>query len=772
MENQRLRNSLSKINWFLASALTIFVIADWMRLGSELPSITHSTSQRILDRYGQEIRHSLSINGERRYLITLDQVPDILRDAFIVAEDKNFFSHHGVHWPSLFRGIFQSLINFRKISGGSTITMQLVRIQWPQLKGWIHKPAQILQSLWIERYYSKGEILHQYLNTIPFGNKISGVGAACRYFFNKSCEQLSIGETASLSILPRNPNYFLSHPEKIINRRNHIIEKFFNNSDLTSLKQAKNEPVIFQKSKLDFYAPHLTERIIRETSPTIREINTTIDLELQKYAEQLLYSETLRRKGTGDSGSILVIENDTGEILAYVGGPDFFEESHGMVDGVMSYRSPGSSLKPFVYELALENNWNLFQIIPDIPMTFSTQKSIIEPHNYGGNFSGPRTLRDALGNSKNIPALYLASQLGEAKILERFKKLGFSNLNKNAGHYGIGIALGNAEVNLWDLTQAYSTLARLGAQVPLTYLNRPSIEKKEQMILSQDTSYLIADVLKDPNARREEFGRFGPLEFDYEVGVKTGTSNDFKDNWTIGFTKKITIGVWRGNADSSPLIQRTSAAKGTAPLFHKLMDRIHLHRNPSWPQIPTSIESSIICTLSGKKPGQYCPSTRTEFHLRGNAPKVQCDFHKQIVVEDCLGKKVNMNYVELPNEYTEWSTNSIFPTLKNQLAELCNQKTIFKNLSNMESQSRPYIVTPIDHSSYAIDPHIPYSHQLLRISVRNVENSEKLILMINESPQNIQMAENTFSWPLKRGNFKFQILNGKLVSNEINIQVR
>jgi penicillin-binding protein 1C len=376
----------------LGAVLASLVLADALRFGTDLPSLSSQAGVRILDRNGMEVRHSVDVNGERRHIIPLDAIPGQMMDAFVIAEDKRFYSHHGVDWGALARGASQSLTQFRKVSGGSTITMQLARTIWPELRGALHKPAQIIQAMRLEMNHPKGEILALYLNTVSFGNNISGVGAACRYFFDKSCDQLSSAQIAALAVLPRNPSLFINKPAALVERRNALLSKMLSNADPLALKQAKAEPVRFTKTPTGFFAPHLTERILEENNGRA-EIRTTLDLELQKSIQELLSAETIKRRGTGDSGAVLVLDNDSGGVLAYVGSPDFFDPAHGMVDGVRVLRSPGSALKPFVYELAMENNWNLFSIVPDLPMVFSTKRAVYEPNNYGGNFSGPRTIR-------------------------------------------------------------------------------------------------------------------------------------------------------------------------------------------------------------------------------------------------------------------------------------------------------------------------------------------------------------------------------------------
>ena len=784
MENRSPRNSLLRNKRLLLSILAFaiaggssFVLWDWLRLGPHLPEVELQASRRVLDRYGREIRHALSVSGERRYSLPLDQIPELLRKAFVHAEDRHFFEHSGVDWRALARGAYLSVRHLRAVSGGSTIPIQLVRILWPEARGFIHKPAQILQALRLSANYSKGELLTEYLNTVPFGSQLSGVGAGCLYFFGAACGSLSPAQIAALAILPRNPTYLSTHLDALQHRRDALLGTLLSGPDAGAdalvTSQARAEPLEIVKQAPDFEAPHLAERVLKERSETV--VQTTLDLDLQREIQKLLYNETVGRPGTGDSGAVLVLENKTGEVLGYVGSPDFFEAKHGMVDGAQVLRSPGSAMKPFIYELALENNWNLFNILPDIPILFSTQRAVYEPHNYGGNFSGPRTLREALANSKNLPALYLTSQLGESRVLEHLRRFGLASLTENAAHYGVGLALGNGEVSLWELTQAYATLARQGLFVPSSYyLDRHSSPHR---LIPEQTAFLISDVLRDPLAREEEFGRFGPLEFDYEVGVKTGTSTDYKDNWTMGFTRDVTIGVWRGNAASTPLERRLPAARGTGPLFHQVMELVHRFRQPGWVSPPEGVEQSEVCALSGMKPTHLCPLKRLEHHLKGHAPTEPCDFHREIEIADCGTKAgprlTKIRYVHFPAEYSEWARSPSVPTLENQLQEKCGRRpSLLADAALSTEPAKPRIVEPLDQTVYAVDPSIPSEHQQIRFLLRGITPGHATRVFINDEVQADAGRDSEFYWKLERGRFRFRVQEGEQASNEVTILVR
>ncbi|UCD11387.1 MAG: hypothetical protein JSU88_12180 [Nitrospinaceae bacterium] len=241
--------------------------------------------------------------------------------------------------------------------------------------------------------------------------------------------------------------------------------------------------------------------------------------------------------------------------------------------------------------------------LPDLPVTVQAGRGVFFPSNYGGSFSGPRQIRYALANSKNLPALFLASQLGETRVLDHLQNMGFDSLRRPAGHYGAGIVLGNGEVTLWNLGQAYSTLARLGLHKKLTYLARgvESDSREERRVLDERTAYMIADALSDAEARAEEFGRGGPLEFAGQVAVRTGTSSDYRDHWTLGFTRDHTVGVWRGNADGRPLV-----ARGSTWIFHRVME-LAGGQAPRWLPRPPGLVTRRVCSLSGDPVGPHCP---------------------------------------------------------------------------------------------------------------------------------------------------------------------
>lgn len=635
--------------------------------------------------------------------------------------------------------------------------MQLVKVHWPHLRKYRHKLTQILQALRIERNHTKGEILARYLNLIPFGEQVTGVGEACHYFFGKDCSRLTLAEACTLAVIPRNPSAYTGHVNRLKTARNRLVVEAAKElgADRLTKEQALTEEIDLQKNKPSFEAPHLVLRA-RADHRDAKSIKTTLDFTLQMAMQKMLAEAVRRTPRLGDTGAILIAKNATAEVLAYVGSPDFCQPQHGMVDATQSLRSPGSALKPFVYALALESGFRLSSLLPDLPTQFRTENGVHVPSNYGGNFSGPQQIRYALANSQNIPALYLTSELGATAVLEFLRKMSFQSLRNTAEHYGVGVSLGNGEVTLWELTQAYSTLARSGKAKALRYLASTKREMGHR-VLSPEVSYLIADVLADPSARESEFGRGGSLEFDYPVGVKTGTSSDYRDHWTVGFTRDYTVGVWRGNANGKPMRSRVSAARNTGWIFHDIMELLHRDAQPRWLHRPPGLVARRVCSLSGQIAGPHCHATRGELFQAGHVPQGACSVHKEIRLSNCAGSARKIEYVELPPQYQTWAVAQHMPTLKRQIAEICGPNASIDEL--FVATTKPRILEPIAGSVFAIDPTIPRDHQQLRIFVENEGRARELKLRVDDRDVALLSDQNHCFWRLTRGKHRLELVS-------------
>ncbi len=739
----------------LAAPALLALFYPVIGLPPALPGLQQS--RVVLDRSGQPILTPLSPRGEQAAW-TAD-IPARLKRAFILAEDQRFFSHPGVDARALGRALYQSATHMAVVSGASTLTMQLARITWPGVAPPSAKLAQMVQALRLEHSHSKEELLSRYLNVVPFAHRVAGVGQGCLYFFGKDCSQLSHAESAALAVIPRNPRRYTGDQGTLTQARNRLLRRMAEEGALgpLDLEQALTERVRLKAHRPLSHAAHFALRALRETPRAANgdgKIRTTLDLALQQVAEAVLRQDVEKHPELGDAGAVLVIDNTRAEVLAYVGSADYFQPGHGMLDAVTRPRSPGSALKPFLYALALKQGFNLATPLPDLPVPLRAGSGIFLPDNYGGSFSGPRPLRFALANSKNLPALYLASQLGETRVLEYLRRMGLSSLNESAGHYGAGLALGNGEVTLWNLAQAYSTLARLGIKRPLTYLSDDKTPRPASRVIDERDAYLIAEALADGEARAEEFGRGGPLEFDGKVAVKTGTSSDYRDHWTLGFSREFTVGVWRGNADGRALTARVPASRGSALIFRRVMEQV-AGPSPRWLSRPAGLESRRVCSLSGKLAGPNCPGGREELFRREHEPGEKCDMHRAATIADCQGGQRTLRYVALPGEYAPWAEAGRLPTLAGELWAHCRQEVA--PTGGEKSAGAPRIVSPLPGTVLALDPTIPPSHQQLRILLENTRQGDKVMLYIDGEPLGDVSGQTLASWPLARGEHRVEL---------------
>ncbi len=758
MGNRPLRSLLLRSSFVALATLVILSATPLLKLPGRLPQTLRT--QRLLDRNGTLLKGATSAQGERLHWTPLKNIPLSLQQAFLLAEDQKFYQHLGVDIGALVRATWQLLTNFRGVSGASTITMQTVRLHWPKLSGLKGKLSQMFQAVRVELYESKQSILEHYLNLVPFAYQVAGVHQACRYFFGKSCSRLSLAESAALAIIPRNPSFYTHNLHKLKHQRNLLLKKLHPQHSLL-LTQALTEPLELKFQRMPTEAHHFIQQVTQHY-PEQSQVQTTLDLNLQKKVQSLLQQQVSGFPKLGNAGAVLVVHNPSSEVRAYVGSPSFFGAGHGMFDAVQARRSPGSTLKPFVYALALEKGWNLASVLPDIPMTFKTGNGTFTPRNYSGKFSGPQQLRFALAGSLNIPVFHLTSKLGVDTVLHFLRDLGFQ-LDKEASYYGAGVSLGNGEVSLWELVQAYHGLSRGGTFQKLKLVpdnNSPQLQ------LSAETAFLISDVLSDSDARSLEFGRGGPLEFAYDVAVKTGTSNSFRDQWTIGYTPDYTVGVWKGNADGSPLKAKVGASRGAALLFREVIQILEKNSSSKAFQQPKTITSQLVCSLSGQLPTPHCPHRRLEFFTTPTLPKQPCPFHHSLIAQSCQGGKEELQYTKLPDEYLSWAESSNVLTYAKIQANSC-----WKILAPPNPQlhkSKPYLLTPLSGRTFAWDPRIPATHQKIRLELSHFESD--IELWVNGTFFQY-FTSKTLDWPLQKGLITFALKQKQAHFSNVTITV-
>lgn len=579
-----------------------FFFAPYKNLESfrNLPSSTF-----IFDRDENLIQVTAVENSVRREFLSLDKIPSSLCEAFIDAEDKRFYFHKGIDFRSVFRALFQNVKEKRTVSGASTISMQLARMIGQETKRtFFVKVKTSVNALRLEKRLSKPEILELYLNHLPFGYNVEGVGCASRFFFNKTPENLSESEIEALVKIPRNPKIYA--PEKLY--------------------------------PWPFFAPHYVQRVLEEKHSQ-NYIKTTLDLSLQNLGETLISSKLQGEdyKSRIKNACAFAIENKTGNIICYCGSNDWTdEENGGKIDGIRSKNQMGSTLKPFLYALCLENGIiKPNDVIPDVPREFGDEYVYI-PMNFNNQFHGPVSVRTSLASSLNVGAVTLISKIGSETFLSFLKNTGFNSLDSLSGNRAdLGLALGAGEVTLEELVRGFSIFANGGKGPSGTQL------------LTPETCAIISDILSDKASRSTGFGFSQSFETSYQSIFKTGTANQFQSIVAVGSVPRWTVGVWMGNFDGNTVIGKTgSSLPGyiAKQMLDFLVEKYDAENDTF--EKNENYEKRPVCSVSGLVPNRFCPTVTKELFRKGAYEKTDiCSWHK---VKD--GKVI----LVLDEEYQNW----------------------------------------------------------------------------------------------------------------------
>ncbi len=597
-----------------------FAAAGWFILPFAIPLprpllAEQKSSPVLIDRHGRILQHFASLDGTRAAPVFASALPADLVACTLAAEDKRFRSHDGIDFLATARALKNGIRHRHFHSGASTITQQLIKISRPPASRDV--PTKIREALGarrLEMTWSKEQILTEYLNRLDYGNHRIGAAEAARFYFQKSLSDLSLAESALLSGLPQGPSRLnpLRHPDRAVKRRNRILDRLAAMGDVPDhrIVAAKAEPLVLRPLRKRSIAPWLAGAM---RNLNRQRIVTTIDGALQQHVESIVSEEVARlRSANLRHAAVVVIHNPTREILALVSSADWNDARGGQINGALAPRSPGSTLKPFTYLLALGTNQRIpASIIADIPTPFRTPEGLDLPENYDRQYRGPVTLRNALACSLNIPAMRELNALGGPEPLHQLLTFyGIDTLGATPSQHGLGLTIGNAPIRLLDLTNAYATLASLGTHLPPTLTRRLRPKPVRHPALPQDSFLLIADILSDALARAPAFPPGGPLDLPFRCAVKTGTSSDFRDNWCIGFTPDFTVGVWAGNFENQPM-KHLSGISGAAPIFHRVMVRAHRDTSPKW--FPES--KSLVQVSIDRRNGKSVPAALGNPHI-------------------------------------------------------------------------------------------------------------------------------------------------------------
>lgn len=646
--------------YFLVIFLTIVSFLSWrihQDLLKDLPSPEKLInrpiilSTKIYDRHDQLLykiyRH------QNRTLVPLNKIPSFLIQATIAIEDKEFWQHRGISLKGILRAIRHNLIYPNKEPiGGSTITQQLIKnaLLGPE-KTWQRKIKEAILAVLVEARFEKKEILQMYFNEVPYGGTTYGAEEAAQKYFGKSVVNLDSAEMTLLAGLPAAPTRyspFGAYPALAKKRQKQVLEAMVKSDylDKNKAEEIIQAPLKFTFKGNHLKAPHFVfytkdilvekygQKLIEEGG---LEVTTSLDLELQRKAEKVIREELAKVSHLNvGNAAVLIIRPPTGEILAMVGSKDYFDFNHdGNVNVTLSLRQPGSAIKIVNYAVAFQQGFTPATIISDTPISFRLpHQKAYSPKNYNNKFHGNVSIRTALGSSLNVPAVKVLASLGVDKMIAMGQKMGITSW-ENPNRFGLSLTLGGGEIKMIDLAQAYTVLANLGEKIPLAplleinrgkeNLFRSDQEANSEAVLNPGAAFILNDILSDNRARSLAFGPHSLLNIPQKtVAVKTGTSNNLRDNWAIGYTPQFLVAVWVGNNNNQPMSQIASGITGATPIWRRLIDYL-LQEYPQtgWPK-PKNVISLPICRTTGTLPCQNCPRVENEYFLDSFVPQKHC----------------------------------------------------------------------------------------------------------------------------------------------------
>ncbi len=784
--------------------------------------VTPMPSTLLLDRHGQPLGEvEGGINDDRFGYWPLPWVlPMRLAVATIETEDRRFHEHAGVSPSSIARAIQQNLVARRRVSGASTIAMQVARLQSGRSRSFTSKIQEATEALILIHRFGHDDVLRHYLTLAPYGARVHGAERAARFYFDKPSSDLSWLQAAWLAGLPQQPTKLGPFVEGGLQRglaRAHRIlrslrERGYMNDDELTIALSSDLGLVDRRPRPGS-ALHLSLRLANDvkrarttaiaahTAPPTT-VTATLDLDVQATVHQIVVDNVNRARAAGaTNGSAIVLDSSSGDVLAWVGSVDYFDtEHHGPIDYNRARRSPGSALKPFIYALALDphrNTLNNHDVVytaatplADTPMDIISDggKSYL-PQNLSRTFMGPMSVREALGNSRNIPALRVLANVGVPTALRFFESAGVEHISWVPGHYGLGLALGNLHVSPEELARLYLVLRHHGATQSLHFSNLdtsvnsntfdPSDTSASSQLLSPTAADLVTHILSDPAARRPSFAEGSPLDYDTAVAVKTGTSQGYRDGWTVAFSDRLLVVMWIGNHDWRRM-NHIGGLAGTAEATHQVFDLVQpqLQRHIPLPlsaREPAHSERREVCALSGLLAGPDCPHRRTEVFLKGTSPSSSCAWHQRVQVdvrnsdlatEGCHARFVAVrSVVDLPADYHRWARAQRLPLRPARRSRLCG---------DLDDDDITIVLTePQDGVRYAFDPDTPPEYATIRLAADVAGTEDDVVFLVDDTPVAQVPWPYETRWTLTPGNHRIRavLAQHRTASNAVGIAV-
>lgn len=723
----------------------------------------------------------------------VSEVPERVAAATLAVEDRRFFLHPGVDPVAVARAISQNLHQGSRVSGASTLAMQVARMQRPGERNYARKGLEALTALLLTTRHGREAVLRHYLRIVPYGNRIHGIAYAARRYLDKPVDDLSWAEVAFLTAIPQAPahmNPFTPQGRARAVRRGLRIldllhhEGQLNEEDYQLAREQIRELQIPPRSQRPESALHavlylgeqLASQEEQQRLATRPLVTTTLDLDLQEEVAWLTLTtvDAWQSQGAGNAAAV-VIDRERHEVLAWAGSTGYFDRQRsGAIDYARIRRSPGSTLKPFLYALGLERGRITPATIHD-----DLERGQSGIGNADKRFLGPLLTRSALANSRNVPAVHLLGELGLDVSFSFFGELGLHDGHESARHYGLGLALGNLPVSLEQLLRAYTALADDGRLSELVwYRDQPRPQPRQ--VMSEATARQITLFLSDPLARLPSFPRMGETEYPFPVAVKTGTSSQYRDAWTVAYSERYLVGAWVGHPDYRPMNQ-LSGYRAAAHLVRQILFRLHRDQldgqsDLSFPA-PRGYVPVRLCALTGKRATPACDQVTAEWFPPGQEPPDYCTSHRQLAVDRRNGLLASSRtppgeievrpFVELPARYAAWATSLGLPHAPTQLSPLGHDgtATLATGIAGTSrratlaatSEPRISITSPENGSRLLRDPEIP-AH-LATVALRAVIEPpvEQVLWLVDGTPFQLADYPYTARWPLQPGSHTFQV---------------
>ncbi len=611
--------------WALCGVVAVFAaltVLSVQPVSQSLRAIAaEAQTQRIVDRNGMALTMTYQNRWNTDDYVPLYEMPAFLKDAFVFSEDKRFFDHRGVDWRARMAAVAQNLGNLQVIRGASTITEQVVRMITPRPRTVWSKWLEGVEALCLEAAAGKADILEFYLNEVPYAANRRGAVQAARYYFARDLHTLTAKEMLALVVLVRAPSArdLYANPQGIEKPVQALADDMLAAGliDETLRREIAAQEIRPVRAAIPVDARHFARYIRQQPAGGQNTLRTTLDATLQAQVQGIINArvKSLATKNVHNAAAI-VIDHTSGEVLAWVSA-DADGTPAAEIDAVLAPRQPGSAMKPFVYALALEKGWSAATLVDDAPLADAVGAGLHRFRNYSGSYYGPVTVREALGNSLNIPALLAIRHASTVAYMNSLLALGFTTLTERADVYDEGLALGNGAVSLFELARAYAALANMGQYHPLHVVMDGDALTAGKRIYSPETASIISDILSDPSARRLEFGDDSILNYPVQTAAKTGTSTDYRDAWTMAYNDRYVVGVWMGNLDYTPM-NNVTGSTGPALAVRSIFSVLNRGREQRGLYMSPRLVSRDVCVRPLDKNGE-CPM-RTEWFAHDNIP--------------------------------------------------------------------------------------------------------------------------------------------------------